>query len=87
MAKPATPSFLNSASPELRKVLTPLFQRIVALETQIASVGSVTKPLDSHLDANAQRLTNVAEATAGSDVPTLDQVKKYVQAAINQTLP
>lgn len=87
MAKPATPSFLNSASPELRKVLTPLFQRIVTLETQIAAVGTVSKPLDTHLDANAQRLTNVAEASAGSDVPTLDQMKKYVNAAIKQSAP
>lgn len=81
MGGPKTPAYLAGADPELRKILTPLFARIAALEAQIEQVGTVTQPLASHLDANNQRVTHLAEATEGSDAPTFDQVKKYLDAS------
>ena len=78
MPKPR--DFIDRADPSLRQILIPLYERIESLEGQIGAVGTVSTTLTADLNAGAHRLTNLAEASAGTDAPTWDQVKKYVQA-------
>lgn len=86
MANPR--SFYDTLTPAQKRYMGPIFERLEALEAaQAASLGKVTQPLDTHLDAGGNQLQNVAAPTLGTDVVNLDTLKKYVDAAIRQRVP
>lgn len=76
--------FLNTVHPDLRKVLTPMFDRLEALEKAAGTIGTVTAPLSTPLNAANQRIHTVADPTAAQDAVNLQTLKKYVDSALRQ---
>ncbi|HET9258257.1 MAG TPA: hypothetical protein VFO16_24090 [Pseudonocardiaceae bacterium] len=62
-----------------RRTVKLLMDRIAQLEQQLtATQGRVSKPLDSHLDANNQKLQNLAAPSAPTDAVHLKSMQEYV---------
>jgi hypothetical protein len=67
----------------VRNALKILTDRVTALETQAADIGTLTKPLAMDLDAGSHKLTKVAPPTLDTDAVNLRYLKTYVDARLN----
>src|SRR6266568_2769341 len=80
---PGAYSFLTRITdPNVRSAVKVILDRLGAVEQSTQSIGTVSKPLDAHLDANAKRLMNIADPTADQDAVSLHTLKHYVDARL-----
>ncbi len=66
----------------VRDALKSLIDRVNMLETQAATIGTLTKPLDTNLNAANHRLTAIANPTADTDAVNYITLKRYVDARL-----
>jgi hypothetical protein len=66
------------ADPHLRAALKLVLDRLGAVEQSAQSIGTVSKPLDDHLDASSKQLKAVADPTDNQDAVTKLFLQKYV---------
>ncbi|SRR6266508_3021455 len=74
---------LRITDSNIRNAIKALTDRVNTLETQAASIGQLTEPLDENLNAANHRLTAVANPTADTDAVTLRYLKTYVEARLS----
>jgi hypothetical protein len=67
----------------IRNAIKALTDRVNTLETQAASIGTLTGPLTANLDAGSHKLTAVANPTADADAVNLITLKRYVEARLS----
>jgi hypothetical protein len=79
MPRTVYPGLESVQDATLRSVLKNVFDMVGALQQQATGIGAVSKPLDTHLDAGTNRLTNVANPVADQDAVTLVHLKRYVE--------
>lgn len=68
--------------PHLRMVLKMILDQTANINDQTPSIGKVTQPLDQHLDANSNKVQNLADPTAQQDAATKAYVDKQIYTAI-----
>ncbi len=80
------PGLASVTDPILRQALKILHDKIGAVEVATAKIGTVSAPLTTHLNANAQQLKAVADPTAPQDAVTLKYLQHYVESRTTQVL-
>jgi hypothetical protein len=68
--------------PATQKVVKLLMDRLSSLEAQAASIGTVSQPLSSHLNANKQQIKALADPSAPADAVTLSYLQHYVESRV-----
>lgn len=82
------PGLNKITDPVLRDVIKLVHDRLGNLETRVnTSLGTVSKPLADHLDANGKKVTGLATATGDTDAVSLRVMREYVQGAIKLVMP
>lgn len=82
MANPR--NYLNQQSPKVKQLASHLYERIEALEAQIAGQGTVTKPFVAPVDAAGHTITGLKHAVQTGEAVPFDQLQQYVESALKQ---
>lgn len=72
-------SFLSKIQdPHTRQLLKMILDQTGNLNNQAPDIGKVTQPLDTHMDANGNKVQNLATPTASTDAANKDYVDKQI---------